>query len=228
VTEKFPETYALRYYNGNWVDWLFLTAMYCWGASTLKCPVRQEQLEYTFHTRRGGLRVEDMYRAVDIEQGYPEFASFTEPDSIKWILKHIPSCWRVIKLGRVVIGSTFLFPVPRHLIKRIQDAQTDEHQTKSQEMFKEIRMMERQLFEDVKKIPVTWECLYLADASVLPKHRRRGLAFRSFKETIESIVNEHESRNIEVYCWPTSLASTRLAEKLQKHFEAHVSVKIIS
>jgi hypothetical protein len=229
VTEKLPATFALAYYDGNWVDWLFLTAMYCWGASTLKWPVRQEQLEYTFHTRRGGLRIEYIYRAADIEQEYPEFASFTDPDSIKWILTHIPSCWRVIKLGRVVVGSTFLFPLPRRLIKRIEDAQTDEHQTKSQEMLREIRMLERQLFDEVKKSPVTWECLYLADASVLPKHRRRGLAFKSFKETIESVAAEHQARKIEVYCWPTSLASRKLFESLRKYFEAqHIPVKIIS
>jgi hypothetical protein len=229
VTVKFPAPHTWGYYNGNWVDWLFLTAMYCWGVSTLKWPIRQEQLEYTFHTRRGKLPVADIYRAVDIEQGYPEFASFTDPDSIRWILKHIPSCWRVIKLGRVVVGSTFLFPVPRHLIKKIENARTNEYQTKSQEMVKEIRILERRLFDEVKKSPVTWDCLYLADASVLPKHRRRGLAFRSFKETIESILSEHDARNIEVYCWPTSLAGTKLAEGLRKHLEArHTPVKIIS
>ena len=221
VTEKLPATYTLEYYDGNWVDWLFLTAMYCWGASALKWPVRQEQLEYTFHTKRGGLRIEDIYRAVDIEQEYPEIASFTDPGSIKWILKNIPSCWRVIKLGRLVVGSTFLFPVPRHLIERIRDAQTDEHQTKSQEIRCEIGVLERKLFDEVKKRPVTWECLYLADASVLPKHRRRGLAFRSFKETIDNIVDEHKALKIDVYCWPTNLAGTKLAERLRKHFEAH-------
>lgn len=229
VTAKLPETYTLAYYDGNWVDWLFLTAMYCWGTSTLKWPVRQEQLEYTFRTRRGGLRIEDIYRAVDIEDEYSEFVSFTDPGSIDWILRNIPSCWRVIKLGRRVVGSTFLFPVPRHLIKRIEDAQTDEHQTKSQEMFREIRMLERGLFDEVKKSQVTWQCLYLADASVLPKHRRRGLAFKSFKETIESVVRQHKARKIEVYCWPTSLASRKLAESLRKHFEAqHIPVKIIT
>src|SRR4030095_9377931 len=91
VTVKLPATQTWGYYNGNWVDWLFLTAMYCWGASTLKWPIRQEQLEYTFHTRAGKLPLTDIYRAVDIEEGHPEFASFTDPGSIKWILKYTPN-----------------------------------------------------------------------------------------------------------------------------------------
>jgi|ERR1051326_5507886 hypothetical protein len=230
VTEKLPATFALAYYDGNWVDWLFLTAMYSWGASALRWPVRQEQLEYTFHTRRGGLPIEDIYRAVDIEHAYPEFASFfTDPDSIKWILKHIPSCWRVTKLGRAVVGSTFLFPVSRHLTKKLEDTVTDEHQTLSQERLRDVRLLERQLFDEVKKSPVSWECLYLADASFLPKHRRRGLAFKSFKETIESLVQEHTGGKIEIYCWPTSMAGRKLFESLRKYFEAqNIPVKIIT
>jgi hypothetical protein len=229
VTVKLPATQTWGYYNGNWVDWLFLTAMYCWGASTLKWPIRPEQFEYTFHTRSGKLPLTDIYRAVDIEEVYPEFASFTDPGSIEWILKHTPSCWRVIKLGRVVIGSTFLFPVPRDLIKKIQDAQTSVHQTKSQEMIREIRMLERKVFDEAKKRPITWECLYLADASILRKHRGRGLAFMSFKETIESIADEHKNLKIEVFCRPTGLPSTKLALRLRQHFEArNISVRIIS
>src|SRR3712207_9008597 len=36
VTTKFAEKNPWAYFNGNWVDWLFLTAIYCWGVSVRK------------------------------------------------------------------------------------------------------------------------------------------------------------------------------------------------
>jgi hypothetical protein len=61
--------------------------------------------------------------------------------------------------------------------------------------------------------------LYLADASILPDHRRRRLAFNCFRTTIENIAKEHDKPGLELYCWPTNLERKRLAEKLQEHFE---------
>jgi hypothetical protein len=209
VTVKLKDP-PLAYFNGNWVDWLFLTAMYCWGVSALKCSIRREELQYTSGTRRSGLQEDDIYRASEVAESYSQAAHGTEPraiysGSIRWILDTIPRCWRVVKLGDLVVGSTFVFPVPQLLIDAFLDGEMNE--TK-----------EREMFEEVKKKSPTWECLYLADASIVAKHRRRGLAFKCFRETIENIAEEHNSK-IKVYCWPNTLERKGLADKLRSHFE---------
>jgi hypothetical protein len=210
VTDKIAENEPFGYFNGNWVDWLFLTAMYCWGVSVLKCPIRREELQYTSGTRRSGLQEDDIYRASEIAESYSQATHGIEAraiysDSIRWILDTIPRCWRVVKLGDLVVGSTFVFPVPQLLIDAFLDGEMNE--TK-----------EREMFEEVKKKSPTWECLYLADASIVAKHRRRGLAFKCFRETIENIAEEHNSK-IKVYCWPNTLERKGLADKLRRHFE---------
>lgn len=201
-----PATEPLAYFNGNWVDWLFLTTMYCWGVSALKWPLRQEELQYTSGTKRSEMREEDIYRSVDIAKNCSGDAREAErttayTDSIRWILDNIPGCWRVVKLGDVVIGSTFLFPVPQRLIESFRDDKTTE----------------REMFEEVMKNPLEWDCLYLADASILPSHRRRRLALNYFKKTIENIAKEHP--HIKVYCWPNTLERKKLAAKIQAHFK---------
>ena len=214
VTEKLEATDSLAYYNGNWVDWLFLIAMYCWGMAALKWPVRQEELEYAIGTTRSGMRESDVYRAAEIAESCCREARSREQadehecervaayvDSLRWVLDNVPSCWRVVKLGDMVIGSTFLFPVPRQLM----------------EAFLADKLKELEMFEKVKETPVAWDCLYLADASILSSHRRRELAFKAFKATIENIAKDHP--HVEVDCWPTTLERKRLAEKLQKHLK---------
>ncbi len=147
VTTKLPEGDPLKYFNGNWVDWLFLTAMYCWGVSALKCPITQKQLHYTFGTtRKSGVRVENVYRAGEIAESYSQTAHKTEQvivdsDSTRWILDTIPECWRVVKLGDLVVGSTFLFPVPRRLMESFVAGKTTE----------------RQMFEEVRRNDLTWD-----------------------------------------------------------------------
>ena len=219
ITVKLPPSHRWAYYNGNWVDWLFLTAMYFWGASALKWPVRQELLHYTFQTRRAGARLEDIYRASYIAQRYSPAEPLIKAESIDWILEHIPACFRVVKLGSTVVGSTFLFPVPPELLEPLND-----NPILSGELPRQIRTLERQVFEEAKKHPITWDCLYLADASISPKHRRRGLAFRSFQETIEGIAARHPEGKIKVYCWPVTLETTELARKLSEHFEGRIAV----
>jgi len=191
------------YFNGNWVDWLFLTTMYCWGVSALKCPLRQEDLTYTFGTTRSGLQVGDICRAAEIAEECSLAAQMIDPDAMRWILDNIPECWRVVKLGESVVGSTFLFPVPRHLKERFLKGTTTG----------------REMFEEVMKNPLTWDGLYLADASILKQHRKRGLAFECFKTTIENIAQEHDGHKIEVFCCPDTLKRKKLAEKLRRHFE---------
>lgn len=215
VTIKPKVGEPLKYFNGNWVDWLLLTAMYCWGVSALKCPIREEELQYTYGTRRSGLEEEDIYQASEIAESYAKAAHGTEQkniytDSIRWILDTIPGCWRVVKLGDLVIGSTFIFPVPRQLMESFLAGNTTE----------------REMFEEVKRNPLTWDCLYLADANILANHRKRGLAFTCFRITIENIAKEHRRPQIEVYCWPNTLDRKSLAEKLQKHFE-NQNIRII-
>jgi hypothetical protein len=208
VTTKLEEGNQLVYVNGNWVDWLFLTAMYCWGVSGLKCPIRQEELHYVFGTTLSTMREEDIYRASEIAKDYARPADDTDQiivsDSTRWILDKIPRCWRVVKLGEVVVGSTFLFPVPQRLINRFFAGE----------------MTEREMFEEAKRNDLAWDCLYLADASILANHRRRGLAFNCFRTTIENIATEHNNLQIKVNCWTTTLESKRLAEKLRRHFES--------
>jgi hypothetical protein len=206
---------TLGYFNGNWVDWLFLTAMYCWGVSALRCPIRQEELEYTFGSKRT-LREEDIYQSAEIAKRCWEAAHATEEriaysDHIRWILDNIPGCWRVIKLGELVVGSTFLFPLPRLLAKN----------------FVEGKVTEFEMFEESKKDPDKWECLYLADASILPKHRRRRLASNCFERTIDNIAKEHCKPQIEVYCWPRTLERRKLTEQLQRDFKER-GISVIS
>jgi hypothetical protein len=219
ITVKLPPTHRWAYYNGNWVDWLFLTAMYCWGASALKWPVRQELLQYTFQTRRAGARLEDIYGASHIAQECLPAETLIKGESIDWILEHIPACLRVVKLGTTVVGSTFLFPVPHELLESLQ-----ENPISSGELPRQIRTLEQKVFEEAKKQPITWDCLYLADASISPEHRRRGLAFRSFQETIEDIALLHPEDKMKVYCWPVNLETTELARKLQEHFEGQIPI----
>jgi len=219
ITVKLPPTHRWAYYNGNWVDWLFLTAMYFWGASALKWPLRRELLQYTFQTRRVGARLEDIYRASEIAQRYSPAAPLTGGESIDWILEHIPACLKIVKLGNTVVGSTFLFPVPHQLLASLQ-----ENPILSGQFPRQIRTLEQNLFEEAKQFPITWDCLYLADASISPKHRRRGLAFRGFEETIEDIALRHPEGKIKVYCWPHTLETTELARKLHEHFEGRIPV----
>jgi hypothetical protein len=82
------------------------------------------------------------------------------------------------------------------------------------------------MFAEVMKNPLTWECLYLADASILEQHRRRKLAFYCFKETIKRVKKDNEDVEIQVYCLPNTLARKGLVKKLQKHFGEKV-VRII-
>lgn len=194
------------YSDGNWVDWLFLTAMYCWGISALKCPIRETELQYTYSTTLK-MKVGDFYRALEITKHYLH----PEPDSERriyvkeanWIFANIRGCWNIVKLGDLVVGSTFLFPVSRALINR----------------FRADEITEREMFEEVMKNPLTWECLYLADASILESHRRRRLAFNCFKETIDWVADEHNDLKIEVHCLPNTLDRTGLAEELREHFK---------
>lgn len=201
--EKLTTGSTLAYSDGNWVDWLFLTAMYLWGVSALKWPIRQEDLYYAFGTKRSGAKLADINRAIEIAGNYSQAAPMSDSSSITWILEHIPGCLRVVKLGDHVVGSTFVFPVSRALVQSFVADKTTE----------------RQMFEEVKRNPLTWDCLYLANASILSDHRRRGLAFNCFRETIENIAKEHDKPTLEVYFWPTDPERKRLAEKLQLHFE---------
>jgi len=206
VTDKFGDTNALAYSNGNWVDWLFLTAMYFWGVSALRCPIRQEELKYTFGTTLSGLREADVYQAGEMAVQYcskdetERVATYT--NSIRWILDNIPDCWRVIKLGDLVVGSTLLFPVPEPLIGTLLKG----------------KITERQMFEQVKRNTLTWDYLYLADASILTKHRRRGLAYKSFKETIEFA--KSRNKEIKVFCRPNTDEEKGLEAKLQNSLPA--------
>lgn len=207
VTVKLEETNRLAYFNGNWVDWLFLTAIYCWGVSALKCPIREEEIRYTFGSKRSGLREEDFYRASEIaehccsdEHEAARVAAYTS--SIRWILDNIPECWRVVKLGDLVVGSTFLFPVPQPLMESFVAGETTE----------------REMFEEVKRNPLTWDYLYLADASIRVSHRRRGLAFKCFRETIE-LLKRHNPQ-LKLCCRPNNPDEKGLASKLEKHFES--------
>jgi|GEM_PF-1975358 len=209
VTTKLPKGDPLKYFNGNWVDWLLLTAMYFWGMSALKCPVAQKQLRYTFGTaRKNEVRIEDIYRAGEIAESFAQAAHKTEQliidsDSTKWILDAIPECWNVVKLGDLVVGSTFVFPVPRPLVQS----------------FARNEKTERQMFEEVRRNALRWDCLYIADASILPNHRRRGLAFKCLIKTIEKVAKEHQNPGLEVYCWSITIEGEGLAEKLQAYFE---------
>jgi hypothetical protein len=219
VMEKYKEPNMLAYFNGNWADWLFLTAMYCWGVAALKWPVRQEELEYTLGTTRNSMSEADVYQAGEIARSCCEDKDKEKQaenvervtryvHSIRWVLDTVPGCWRVVKLGDMVVGSTFLFPVPRRIM----------------EAFHKDELGEQELFERIKKSPLEWDYIYLADASILARHRRRGLAFKAFKTTIENIAEEHPQ--VEVYCWPTSTARKKLVEKLQKHLkDQQVKVK---
>lgn len=229
VTVKLPAKYTFAYFNGNWVDWLFLTAMYFWGASALKWPIKKELLQYTYETARLGLLADEIYRAVDIARRYSPPTPLADTESLKWIRQHIPNCWRVVKLGNTVVGSTFVFPVPRPLIDRYQDARKTSEENLMEkvaidsELFKD--KLERQLFNEVKAAKVSWDCLYLAEASIQPRHQRRGLAFKSFTDTIEDVVNRHPDRKIEIFGWPDGLEQTKLFEKLRDHFKGRISVK---
>jgi hypothetical protein len=232
ITVKCEMYTEWAYHNGNLVDWLFLVAMYCWGIAALKWPVTQEELHYAFRTMRtfGATRSEmreaDVYRAGEIaenccreehqrklREGKPVDEHECERvsayvDSIGWVLSAIPRCWRVVMLGDTVVGSTFLFPVPRDIM----------------EEFDKGDLKELEMFEKVKGRPPSWECLYLAYASILASHRRRGLAFNAFKMSIENIAKGHEK--VEVYCWPTSTERSGLTEKLKEHFKGtSVTVK---
>jgi hypothetical protein len=199
---------SLVYFNGNWVDGLFLTAMYFWGISAIKCPLRDEELSYTSGTRLSGMKVEDIYQAGEIAKSYARTAEGAEQitlnsDSIRWIMDTIPKCLRVVKLGDLVVGSTFVFPVSQSRM----------------DSFCKGELTERRMFEEVQNDAITWDCLYLADASILTNHRRRRLAFNSFIKSIESIAEEHTGSQLRVYCWPTTLERKLLAEKLRSHFE---------
>lgn len=212
LTTKFNAGDPGFYSDGNWIDWLFLTAMYCWGISALTCPIREAEHQYTYSATLDNVSLEDYYRAREITEHYLR----TEPnskrtiylDSTRWILDNIPGCWNIVKLGELVVGSTFLFPVSRALIKR----------------FRAHEITEREMFEEVMKNPLTWECLYLADASILARHRRRRLAFNCFKETIDWVKEEHKDLEIEVHCWPNTLERDGLVEELVKHFKGKVKV----
>lgn len=214
LTTKAPENGAWRYAEGNWIDWLFLIAMYCWGISALKCPIREAEHQYTYGTTLSNVKVEDFCRAREITQHYlrnePDSGRTVYLDSTKWILDHISESWNIVKLGDLVVGSTLLFPVSRCLIERL----------------KAHEITEPEMFAEVMKNPLTWECWYLADASILEQHRRRKLAYNSFKETIEQIKDEHKDLEIRVYCLPNTLARKGLVIKLQEHFGEKV-IRII-
>lgn len=209
LTIKLKSTDPFFYSDGNWVDSLFLTAMFLWAVSALKCPIRRDECHYTFETLGNGVSLEDISRADEIAKLYSVDASAIDfqidEESRQWILDKIPHCWRVAKLGDLVVGSTLLFPVPRSFIDNF-DRKT---------------MKESAIFEELKKGVPAWDCLYLADASTLAKHRGRGIALKCFSETIETIAERHPNLKIQVYCWPNIPQKRRLVEKLRAHLQRH-------
>lgn len=206
LTTKAPVNGAWKYADGNWIDWLLLTAMYCWGISALKCPIREAEYQYTYSTTLSNVKVEDFYRAREITQHYLQNETNSERtiylDSTRWIRDNISKCWNIVKLGDLVVGSTLVLPVSQALIKRFRDRE----------------ITEREMFKEVQNSPLSWECLYLADASILVQHRRRQLAFNCFKETIDGVKADHRTLEIEVHCLPNTLARKALVKKLEAHF----------
>lgn len=210
VTIKLNATQPFSYIDGNLVDSLFLTAMFFWGISALKCPIRRDELDYTFGTLGSGVSVEDIYGADEIARHYsvsvPDRDFKIDSQSRQWILDNIPDCWGVAKLGDLVVGSALIFPVPRSFM----------------ESFDPKTMKECEIFEKVKRESViTWDCLYLADASTLMRHRGRGIALKCFSETIETIAKRHPRLNIQVYCWRNIPQKGKLVEKLQAYLKEH-------
>jgi hypothetical protein len=204
VTAKFKPDDPFVYTDGNWIDSLFLTAMFLWAISALKCPIRRDELDYTFGTMGSGATVEEIYRADEITKRYavnlPDRDFHIDVESRQWIVDNIPECWRVAKLGDLVVGSAVIFPVPRAFM----------------ESFDRKKMNENKILERAKKESViTWDCLYLADASTIVKHRGRGIALKCFSETIQAIADNHPKTEIQVFCWPNIRQKEKLVEKLR-------------
>jgi hypothetical protein len=133
-----------------------------------------------------------------------------------------------VKLGDVVVGSTFVFPASKTLIDQHQNVRRSSDEKRrdklgEEELFRDKR--ERELFKEVKAEAVAWDCLYLAEATILPRHQRRGLAFKSFCETIDDIAERHPDTHIEIFGWPEGLEQTKLFEKLREHYKGRITVK---
>jgi len=89
--------------------------------------------------------------------------------SREWVCARIPECWRIIKHGTEVIGSTFCLPTTADQMQRFISAAISEY-----ELFEEVRPL--------KSIP--GEALYLCSAFVLPAYRGQGLAVAAALQTL--------------------------------------------
>jgi len=67
---------------------------------------------------------------------------------------------------------------------------------------------------DLTPLNVSYDCIYLCSAMVLPEYRGKGIAKRLTIEAIEAIQKTHNIKTL--FVWPFSKEGERLAESIAK------------
>lgn len=104
----------------------------------------------------------------------------------RFLQKYIPDCHNIIRAGRKVIGSTFIIPCNKELMKK----------------FLTKKISEKDLFEEVKK-KITYknfDTIYLCSSFLKEEYRGRGLAIEGRIKSIKKILQGRRIKPI-LFSW---------------------------
>ncbi len=129
-------------------------------------------------------------------------------DGAHWIGERIPECSIIIKHKDEVVGSTFIMPCTKEIMKKF--------------VSKEIN--EAELGEEIKN-KVSYEnmdAIYLCSVFVKPEHRNKGLALKGTLTSIEKISKKAHKEIESLFYWAYSEEGKRLANKVAKSVKLHL------
>ena len=121
------------------------------------------------------------------------FHTETKPDEIqiseenkRFIHKYMPDCNNIIRAEKKVIGSTFIVPCNKEIMRR----------------FLNKKISEKDLFEEVKK-KITYknfDTIYLCSSFLKKEYRGRGLAIEARIKSIKKILHGRRIKPI-LFTW---------------------------
>ena len=150
------------------------------------------------------LTKKDWDKSARLAEDY--FHTETKPDEIsiskenkEFILEYIPDCNNIIRAGKKVIGSTFIIPCNKDLMKK----------------FLTKKISEKDLFEEVKK-KITYknfDTIYLCSSFLKEEYRGRGLAIEGRKKSIHKILQGRRIKPI-LFSWPQTKEGEKSVKRL--------------
>ncbi|HTB66473.1 MAG TPA: hypothetical protein VK727_09605 [Steroidobacteraceae bacterium] len=144
----------------------------------------------------------DVLRALEIAEEM--FHTQTDADQMllnagyaRWVVSVIPCCWTLIVLGGTVVGGQFVLPTSIDMMRSFLGG----------------NLSERAMMDEVRENGARdWDALYLAGATVVPDHRRKGLALEALSRTVEGIAKRRAAR-LELFYWPFSTEGRSLVTR---------------